>query len=54
VNITLVGGSHSEKLLYAMGAEFVEVRINALTKEIRVPHCRRLRRRPHHEHPHRA
>jgi xanthine dehydrogenase YagR molybdenum-binding subunit len=34
---TLVGGSHSEKLPYAMGAEFVEVRINALTKEIRVP-----------------
>jgi xanthine dehydrogenase YagR molybdenum-binding subunit len=34
---TLVGGSHSEKLLYAMGAEFVEVRINALTREIRVP-----------------
>jgi xanthine dehydrogenase YagR molybdenum-binding subunit len=34
---TLVGGSQSEKLLYALGAEFVEVRINALTREIRVP-----------------
>jgi xanthine dehydrogenase YagR molybdenum-binding subunit len=34
---TLVGGSHGEKLLYAMGAELVEVRINALTREIRVP-----------------
>jgi xanthine dehydrogenase YagR molybdenum-binding subunit len=34
---TLVGGSHSEKLLYAMGAELVEVRINAMTREIRVP-----------------
>jgi xanthine dehydrogenase YagR molybdenum-binding subunit len=34
---TLVGGSHSEKLLYAMGAELVEVRINSLTREIRVP-----------------
>jgi xanthine dehydrogenase YagR molybdenum-binding subunit len=34
---TLVGGSHSEKLLYAMGAEMVEVRIHALTREIRVP-----------------
>jgi xanthine dehydrogenase YagR molybdenum-binding subunit len=34
---TLVGGSHSEKLMYAMGAEFVEVRVHALTREIRVP-----------------
>jgi len=34
---TLVGGSKGEKLMYAMGAEFVEVRINALTREIRVP-----------------
>jgi xanthine dehydrogenase YagR molybdenum-binding subunit len=33
---TLVGGSQSKKLLYALGAEFVEVRINALTREIRV------------------
>ncbi|MGI8525142.1 MAG: xanthine dehydrogenase family protein molybdopterin-binding subunit [Pseudolabrys sp.] len=34
---TLVGGSKGEKLMYAMGAEFVEVRIHALTREIRVP-----------------
>jgi xanthine dehydrogenase YagR molybdenum-binding subunit len=34
---TLVGGSHSEKLMYAMGAEFVEVRVHVLTREIRVP-----------------
>jgi xanthine dehydrogenase YagR molybdenum-binding subunit len=33
----LTGGSKGEKLMYAMGAEFVEVRINAFTKEIRVP-----------------
>jgi xanthine dehydrogenase YagR molybdenum-binding subunit len=34
---TLGGGSHAEKLLYATGAEFVEVRVHARTKEIRVP-----------------
>ena len=34
---TLVGGSKGKKLMYAMGAEFVEVRIHALTREIRVP-----------------
>jgi xanthine dehydrogenase YagR molybdenum-binding subunit len=34
---TLVGGSKGEKLMYALGAEFVEVRIHALTREIRVP-----------------
>jgi xanthine dehydrogenase YagR molybdenum-binding subunit len=34
---TLVGGSHGEKLMYAMGAEFVEVRVHAQTREIRVP-----------------
>lgn len=33
----LGGGSHGEKLMYALGAEFVEVRVNALTREIRVP-----------------
>ncbi|HEX5509615.1 MAG TPA: molybdopterin cofactor-binding domain-containing protein, partial [Pseudolabrys sp.] len=33
----LGGGSKGEKLMYALGAEFVEVRINALTREIRVP-----------------
>jgi xanthine dehydrogenase YagR molybdenum-binding subunit len=34
---TLVGGSHGEKLMYALGAEFVEVRVHAVTREIRVP-----------------
>jgi xanthine dehydrogenase YagR molybdenum-binding subunit len=34
---TLVGGSRGKKLMYAFGAEFVEVRINARTFEIRVP-----------------
>jgi xanthine dehydrogenase YagR molybdenum-binding subunit len=34
---TLVGGSRGKTLMYAMGAEFVEVRIHALTREIRVP-----------------
>jgi xanthine dehydrogenase YagR molybdenum-binding subunit len=34
---TLVGGSKGAKLMYAMGAEFVEVRVNAMTREIRVP-----------------
>ncbi len=33
----LGGGSKGEKLMYALGAEFVEVRVNALTREIRVP-----------------
>jgi xanthine dehydrogenase YagR molybdenum-binding subunit len=34
---TLGGGSHGEMLMYATGAEFVEVRVHALTREIRVP-----------------
>lgn len=33
---TLGGGSHGEKLMYAMGANFVEVKVHALTREIRV------------------
>jgi xanthine dehydrogenase YagR molybdenum-binding subunit len=33
----LTGGSHGEKLMYALGAEFVEVRVHTLTREIRVP-----------------
>jgi xanthine dehydrogenase YagR molybdenum-binding subunit len=33
----LGGGSKGKKLMYALGAEFVEVRINAFTREIRVP-----------------
>ncbi len=34
---TLTGGPHGKKLMYAMGAEFVEVRVHSLTREIRVP-----------------
>jgi len=34
---TSSGGSHGDKLMYAMGAEFVEVRVHASTCEIRVP-----------------
>src|SRR5581483_10074832 len=34
---SLGGGSMGKKLMYAMGAEFVEVRVHALTREIRVP-----------------
>jgi xanthine dehydrogenase YagR molybdenum-binding subunit len=33
---TLVGGSMGEKLMYATGANFVEVKVHALTREIRV------------------
>jgi xanthine dehydrogenase YagR molybdenum-binding subunit len=33
----MAGGPKGKKLMYAMGAEFVEVRINATTREIRVP-----------------
>jgi xanthine dehydrogenase YagR molybdenum-binding subunit len=34
---SLGGGSHGKKLMYAFGAEFVEVRVHARTKEVRVP-----------------
>ncbi len=34
---TLIGGSHGKKVMYAFGAELVEVRVNARTREIRVP-----------------
>jgi xanthine dehydrogenase YagR molybdenum-binding subunit len=34
---TSTGGSHGEKIMYAMGAEFVEVRVHVSTCEIRVP-----------------
>jgi xanthine dehydrogenase YagR molybdenum-binding subunit len=34
---TQTGGHEAAKLMYAMGAEFVEVRVNARTREIRVP-----------------
>jgi xanthine dehydrogenase YagR molybdenum-binding subunit len=33
----LGGGSKGEKLMYATGAEFVEVRVHSTTREIRVP-----------------
>jgi xanthine dehydrogenase YagR molybdenum-binding subunit len=33
----MTGGAHGDKLRYALGAEFVEVRVHALTREIRVP-----------------
>jgi xanthine dehydrogenase YagR molybdenum-binding subunit len=35
--VTMTGGPHGKKLMYATGAEFVEVRVHALTREIRVP-----------------
>jgi xanthine dehydrogenase YagR molybdenum-binding subunit len=35
--VDMVGGSHGDKVMYAMGAELVEVRVHALTREIRVP-----------------
>jgi xanthine dehydrogenase YagR molybdenum-binding subunit len=31
------GGAHGEYIMYALGAEFVEVHVHALTREIRVP-----------------
>ncbi len=34
---TQTGGPHGEYLMYALGAEFAEVRVHALTREIRVP-----------------
>jgi xanthine dehydrogenase YagR molybdenum-binding subunit len=34
---TSTGGSHGDKVMYAMGAEFVEVRVHVSTSEIRVP-----------------
>ena len=34
---TLTGGSYGKKLMYAMGAEFVEVRVNERTCEVRCP-----------------
>jgi xanthine dehydrogenase YagR molybdenum-binding subunit len=34
---TSTGGPHGAKVMYAMGAEFVEVRVHAATCEIRVP-----------------
>jgi xanthine dehydrogenase YagR molybdenum-binding subunit len=34
---SMTGGSSGKKLMYAFGAEFLEVRINTYTREIRVP-----------------
>ncbi|MFC5067045.1 xanthine dehydrogenase family protein molybdopterin-binding subunit [Flaviflagellibacter deserti] len=34
---TFVGGSNGEKLMYSLGAEFVEVRVNQRTREVRCP-----------------
>jgi xanthine dehydrogenase YagR molybdenum-binding subunit len=34
---TLTGGTSGEKSMYAVGAEFVEVRVHAETREVRVP-----------------
>jgi xanthine dehydrogenase YagR molybdenum-binding subunit len=35
--LTMTGGSHGEKVMYATGAEFVEVHVHSLTRELRVP-----------------
>ena len=35
--LTMTGGPHGDKVMYAMGAELVEVRVHAATCEIRVP-----------------
>jgi xanthine dehydrogenase YagR molybdenum-binding subunit len=35
--LQIVGGPTAERLMFAFGAEFVEVRIHARTREIRVP-----------------
>ena len=41
--------------MFAMGAEFVEVRVHALTREIRVPRIvGAFAAGRHHEHPHGA
>ena len=34
---SLTGGARGEKVMYALGAEFVEVRVHARTRELRVP-----------------
>jgi xanthine dehydrogenase YagR molybdenum-binding subunit len=35
----IVGGALADRTMFSFGAEFVEVRINARTREIRVPRC---------------
>ena len=49
------GGGQAARIAiqFAFGAQFVEVRVHARTaRDPRAPHRRRLRLRPHHEHPH--
>ena len=36
-NSAQIGGAEGEYIMFALGAEFVEVRVHALTREIRVP-----------------
>lgn len=36
-SVGITGGAKGDKLMFAFGAEFVEVRVHALTREIRVP-----------------
>ncbi len=36
-HVTMTGGEKGEKVAFAFGAQFVEVRVHALTREIRVP-----------------
>jgi xanthine dehydrogenase YagR molybdenum-binding subunit len=47
----LGGGSKDEKLMYALGAEFVEVRVHSLTREIRVPRIVGAFAAGHNMHP---
>ena len=35
--VAMTGGPKGDKVAFAFGAQFVEVRIHALTREIRVP-----------------
>ena len=54
--VRMVGGeAMKDKIAYAFGAEFVEVRVNRWTHEIRVPRLvGAFRRGTHHESAHRA
>ena len=37
--LAIIGGALPDRTMFSFGAEFVEVRINARTREIRVPRC---------------
>ena len=51
--VAITGGTRlKDRVQFAFGAEFVEVRVHARTREIRVPARRCLRRRPHRQHTH--